>query len=95
MVVMKRGVSTTLTAVYWVLLPFSALSAVSLAFFQFSPAVTRSGAMPFWALPLTVVMTLLIIWRLWTHDRARRAADTAAATEPDAGPAAESESKRA
>jgi len=79
---MKRRHSTTLTAVYWIVLPLSALSALSIAFLEFSPTVSRSGLMPFWVLPLSVLITLMIIWRLRTHDRARRAADAAASSDP-------------
>jgi len=91
---MKRRVSTTLTAVYWIVLPLSALSALSIAFLEFSPTVSRSGLMPFWVFPLSVLITLMIVWRLWTHDRARRAADAATAVEPDAGSDTESKSQR-
>ena len=74
MVVMNRRASSTLTAVYWVALPLSALVAVSLAILQFMPTVERTGSIPAWALPLAVLIPLLLIWRLRVHERARRTA---------------------
>lgn len=86
---MKRRISTTLTAVYWVVLPLLTLSLLSILFLEFSPTVARKGVIPDWVLPLSVLITLMIIWRLWVHDRARRRADAVEFVETvDAPPSA-------
>ncbi|HYC97965.1 hypothetical protein [Brevundimonas sp.] len=83
---MKRFVSTGFMAIYWIALPVTALAMVGLGYAVLVPgAVFTPGARPgFWmSFLLSTVLTLLIVWRLWTHDRARRCANEHASSIED------------
>jgi membrane protein implicated in regulation of membrane protease activity len=88
---MKRRLSQGLSVLYWVALPFAALTMVFAALVAFASTAAMSGygiavarSAPLWAmLVASIGLTCLIIWRLWIHDRARRRADR---VDPQADP---------
>ena len=72
---MKRGLSTAIMAIYWAALPVCALLMLGSGWLVLTPGVPQyPGAI----LPLrgtfagSAAFTLLIVWRLWVHERARR-----------------------
>ncbi|MDO9588338.1 MAG: hypothetical protein Q7J13_10435 [Brevundimonas sp.] len=81
---MKRKVSTGLMAVYWVALPLSALVTLGLGLLFVMPgAQTITGPPAGLSVLLSLAVTLLIAWRLWTHGRARRLASRTAEASRD------------
>ncbi|MBW8303058.1 MAG: hypothetical protein K0M78_03775 [Brevundimonas sp.] len=80
---MKRLVSTGFMAIYWIALPVSALGMAGLGFTVLTPGTeyTAGGRPLFWmSFLLSIALTLLIIWRIWIHDRARRRANERASS---------------
>ena len=71
---MKRGVSTGLTTLYWIVLPLVALGMIGWAGVV---ATQRSAASSTaWiGLATSLGLALLLIWRLWVHARARKSAN--------------------
>jgi hypothetical protein len=79
---MKRGFSTGFMAIYWIALPFAGLATVGLAWLLLAPnaSLAETGAFVLWfPFAASVAMTVLIVWRLRVHGRARRLANAQAA----------------
>lgn len=73
---------------YWIALPLCALSTAGLVLMTTSAtwiATAGKGNFLVW-LAFSAALTLLVIWRLWVHDRARRrvAPSPSAPPTPDA-----------
>lgn len=84
---MKRGISTGFMAIYWIVLPFAALAMIGMGWLVLAPGASQPVSMtvPLWtSFAASVVFTLLLVWRLWTHERARRLANERASLETEA-----------
>jgi hypothetical protein len=82
MVVMKRVVSTGLMTIYWIALPFVTLGTVGIGWILLAPNASEptKGILPLWvSLAVSVLLAVVLVWRLWVHARARRLANEAAA----------------
>jgi len=80
---MKRRLSTALMTIYWAVLPFAVLIMAGLGWIVVSPDVKQNANMvtPLWLSFLgSLALTLLIVWRLWTHERARKLANEQASS---------------
>ena len=65
-------------AIYWIALPFVALGTAGLSWLLLAPNAPQpaGGTMPLWvSWAVSAVLTLLLVWRLWMHGRARRIAN--------------------
>ena len=72
---MKRALSTGFMTIYWIALPFAAPIMIGLGWLVLAPHASQSAGLvvPLWvSFAASIVLTLLIVWRLWTHERARR-----------------------
>ena len=78
---MKRKLSTGLLVVYWIALPVLVLSIIGIfAVPLMQGSVTYPSYLPGWVVPsVTCLLPIIVIWRLWIHMRARRAASNVAA----------------
>ena len=80
---MKRSISTGFMTIYWIALPFAVLIVIGLSWLVLAPHASQSEGL---VVPLrvsfvaSIVLTLLIVWRLWTHERARRFASERASS---------------
>ncbi|HWQ86391.1 hypothetical protein [Brevundimonas sp.] len=73
---MKRALSTGFMAVYWVVLPVVTLGTVGLGWLMLAPDQHGNAVLPLGAsFAVSLALTLLLVWRLWTHGRARRLAN--------------------
>jgi predicted membrane metal-binding protein len=81
---MKRALSTGFMAIYWIALPFVALGTVGLAWLMLAPNQHANMVLPLGAsFAVSLALTLLLVWRLWTHERARRLANERASLEAE------------
>lgn len=74
---MKRSLSVGFTVLYWIALPFSALAVLGLGWGLIAPgAVFERGAKTgvVASFVLSAAIAALIVWRLRTHQRARKLA---------------------
>ncbi|RZJ83010.1 MAG: hypothetical protein EON88_29440 [Brevundimonas sp.] len=84
---MKRIASTGFMTIYWIALPLSALGMSGLGWVLVAPGATYdsgSGTGFGAAFLSSILLVVLIIWRLWTHARARRLAAERMAALPEA-----------
>lgn len=82
---MKRALSTGFMAVYWIALPFFALATVGLGWLMLAPNQYANMVLPLGAVfAVSIAVTLLLVWRLWTHERARRPANERASLTTEA-----------
>ncbi|HYC68657.1 hypothetical protein [Brevundimonas sp.] len=84
---MKRALSTGFLVIYWVALPFAALIMIGLGWLMLAPSASQSASLvvPLWvSFAASIILTLLIVWRLWTHERARRSAREHASSSNEA-----------
>ena len=82
---MKRALSTGFMAIYWIALPFVALGTVGLGWLMLAPNQNADMVLPLGAsFAISVALLLLLVWRLWTHERARRLANERASLATEA-----------